>query len=101
MQANSFVDVVKRKCCKFFKKNKKNLQKNEKKAKIDLCHGGSMRSFGFKLPDFFMEYGPIAAQSIEAAKGIIRKKLGIRRLPPGFLVWDLSKRPLTRWRVSQ
>ena len=59
-----------------------------------------MRSYGFKLPDFFMEYGPITAQSVDAAKAIIRKKLGVNRLPPGFRIWDLSERPLVRWRVS-
>jgi len=59
-----------------------------------------MRSYGFKLPDFFMEYGPITAQSVEAAKSAIRQRLGLKRLPPGFMVWDLSERPLSRWRVS-
>jgi hypothetical protein len=59
-----------------------------------------MRSFGFKLPDFFKEYGPISAKNIEAAKASIRKQLGLRRLPPGIKVWDLSERPITRWRVS-
>jgi hypothetical protein len=59
-----------------------------------------MHSYGFKLPDFFMEYGPITAQSIEAAKTVIRKKLGIKRLPSGFMIWDLTERPLVRWRVG-
>jgi len=59
-----------------------------------------MHSYGFKLPDFFMEYGPITARSVEAAKSVIRKKLGLKRLPCGFMIWDLSDRPLARWRVS-
>ncbi|MCL1892669.1 MAG: hypothetical protein FWG02_00345 [Holophagaceae bacterium] len=59
-----------------------------------------MHSYGFKLPDFFLEYGPIVAQNIEVAKKIIRKNLGIKRLPHGFCIWDLSERPLMRWRVS-
>jgi len=59
-----------------------------------------MHSYGFKLPDYFMEYGPITAQSLDAAKAIVRKKLGLRRLPPGFRIWNLAERPLTRWRVS-
>ncbi|MCL1894830.1 MAG: hypothetical protein FWG02_11490 [Holophagaceae bacterium] len=58
-----------------------------------------MHSYGFKLPDFFKEYGPIAAQSIEAAKVIIRERLGLKRLPQGFSIWDLSERPLERWRI--
>ncbi|MDR2697621.1 MAG: hypothetical protein LBB40_04010, partial [Holophagales bacterium] len=59
-----------------------------------------MRSYGFKLPDFFMEYGPISARSVEMAKSVIREKLGLKRLPSGFMIWDLSERPLERWRVS-
>jgi hypothetical protein len=59
-----------------------------------------MHSYGFKLPGFFMEYGPISAQSIEMAKVVIREKLGIKRLPSGFKIWDLSERPLVRWRIS-
>ena len=59
-----------------------------------------MRSYGFKLPDFFMEYGPVSAHSIDAAKTLIRKKLGVRRLPHGIKVWDLAERPLARWRIS-
>jgi hypothetical protein len=58
-----------------------------------------MQSFGYKFPDFFMEYGPVSAPCIDTARGLIRKKLGLRRLPPGFKVWDLSERPLKIWRV--
>jgi hypothetical protein len=59
-----------------------------------------VHSYGFKLPDFFMEYGPITAQSIDAAREAVRKQLGLSRLPPGFKIWDLAERPLARWRVS-
>jgi len=58
-----------------------------------------LRSYGFKLPDFFMEYGPVAASSLDEARAIVRKRLGVRRLPPGIKIWDLSERPLTHWRV--
>ncbi|GLH67744.1 hypothetical protein [Geothrix edaphica] len=47
-----------------------------------------------------MEYGPVEAESLEAAKAQIRKRLGVSRLPLGFQVWDLAERPLTRWRVA-
>jgi len=59
------------------------------------------RSFGYKLPGYFMEYGPIEACSEAAAKGVIRQRLGVSRLPSGLLVWDLAERPLARWRVAQ
>jgi len=58
-----------------------------------------MHSYGFKLPDFFLEYGPIVAKDIDEAKAIIRKKLGFRRLPRGIKVWDLAERPIVRWRA--
>jgi hypothetical protein len=48
-----------------------------------------------------MEYGPVTADSLEAAKAQIRQRLGVGRLPHGFRVWDLSERPLTRWRIDQ
>lgn len=47
-----------------------------------------------------MEYGPIEAETLDAAKAQIRRRLGVSRLPLGFQVWDLSERPLTRWRVA-
>jgi len=59
-----------------------------------------VKSFGYKLPGYFMEYGPIEAYSETEAKGLIRRKLGVSRLPWGLQVWDLSTRPLARWRVA-
>jgi len=58
------------------------------------------RRFGYKLSDYFMEYGPIEADSLEAAKAQIRKRLCVSRLPQGVQIWDLSERPLARWRVD-
>ncbi|MBI1751608.1 MAG: hypothetical protein HY014_16635 [Acidobacteria bacterium] len=60
----------------------------------------SPRSFGYKLSDYFMEYGPIEAPSLDAAKAQIRRRLGVNRLPLGLQVWDLAERPLTRWRID-
>ena len=37
------------------------------------------RSFGYKFPDFFMEYGPIEAPDLEGAKTLVRKRLGVSR----------------------
>jgi hypothetical protein len=59
------------------------------------------KSFGYKLPGYFMEYGPIQATNEESARLAIRKRLGVSRLPWGVQVWDLSVRPLARWRVDQ
>jgi len=47
-----------------------------------------------------MEYGPIEADSLEAAKSAIRQRLGVRRLPLGVQIWDLAERPLARWRID-
>lgn len=58
-----------------------------------------MRAFGYKLPNYFMEYGPIQAASADEAKAEIRRRLGVRRLPWGLQVWDISERPLAQWRV--
>lgn len=58
------------------------------------------KSFGYKFQDYFMEYGPVEAGSLEAAKAQIRKRLGVNRLPLGLQVWDLAEHPLTRWRVD-
>ena len=58
------------------------------------------RSFGYKFSGYFMEYGPLEAENLDAAKAQIRKRLGVSRLPLGFQVWDLAERPLTRWRVA-
>jgi len=60
----------------------------------------SFRSFGYKFSGYFMEYGPLEAENLEAARAQIRKRLGVSRLPLGFQVWDLAERPLTRWRVA-
>jgi hypothetical protein len=48
-----------------------------------------------------MEYGPVAADSIESAKAEIRRRLRSARLPRGVRVWDLSERPLKRWVVNE
>ena len=58
------------------------------------------RSFGYKFSGYFMEYGPVAADSLETAKVEIRQRLGVNRLPLGFQIWDLAERPLARWRVD-
>ena len=58
------------------------------------------RRFGYKFSGYFMEYGPVEAESPDAAKAEIRRRLGVGRLPLGFQIWDLSERPLTRWRVD-
>jgi hypothetical protein len=58
------------------------------------------RTFGYKLSGFFLEYGPIEADSLDAAKAQIRQRLGVSRLPLVVQVWDLAERPLTRWRVD-
>ncbi len=60
-----------------------------------------LKSFGYKLPGYFMEYGPVYAQDAEAAKALIRQRLNVKRLPWGLQVWDLEQRPLARWRVAQ
>lgn len=57
------------------------------------------KSYGYKLPDYFMEYGPVLASNEENARAQIRQRLGVNRLPWGIQIWDLSKRPLARWRV--
>jgi hypothetical protein len=59
-----------------------------------------IKSFGYKFSAYFMEYGPLEAESLEAAKAQIRQRLGVTRLPLGLQVWDLAERPLTRWRVA-
>ena len=58
------------------------------------------RSFGYKFSGYFMEYGPIEADTLDAARAQIRRRLGVSRLPLGFQIWDLAERPLTRWRVE-
>ncbi len=58
------------------------------------------RRFGYKFSGYFMEYGPIEADSLDAAKAEIRQRLSVTRLPLGLQVWDLAERPLARWRVA-
>jgi len=60
----------------------------------------TIRSFGYKLSGYFMEYGPIEADNLETAKAALRQRLGVSRLPLGIQIWDLAERPLTRWRVD-
>ena len=81
------------------------LDKDEKKAnllgnRMESPMRTPLRTFGYKFSGYFMEYGPVEASSLEAAKAQIRKRLGVSRLPLGFQVWDLAERPLTRWRVA-
>jgi hypothetical protein len=59
-----------------------------------------MRTFGYKFSGYFMEYGPLEADTLDAAKAQIRQRLSVTRLPLGLQVWDLAERPLTRWRVD-
>lgn len=58
-----------------------------------------LKSFGYKLPGYFMEYGPISAPTEAQAKAAIRSKLGVRKLPWGLQIWDLAERPLAQWRI--
>ena len=60
----------------------------------------SSRSFGYKFSGYFMEYGPVEADSLDGAKAEIRRRLGVSRLPLGSQIWDLAERPLARWRVD-
>lgn len=60
-----------------------------------------LKSFGYKLPGYFMEYGPIYARSEGEARSLIRQRLNTKRLPWGLQIWDLEKRPLVRWRAAQ
>lgn len=59
-----------------------------------------LHGFGYKFSGYFMEYGPIEAPNLDAAKAEIRHRLGLSRLPRDFQVWDLNERPLTRWRID-
>jgi hypothetical protein len=59
-----------------------------------------MHAFGYKLPGYFMEYGPVQAATETEARACIRQRLGLRRLPWGLEIWDLAERPLARWRVA-
>ena len=59
------------------------------------------KSFGYKLPGFFMEYGPILAESEEGARAEIRRRMGVKRLPWGLQIWDVKARPIAQWRIDQ
>ena len=54
-----------------------------------------LHRFGYKFSGYFMEYGPIEADNLEAAKAEIRQRLSVR-----LQIWDLAERPLARWRVD-
>jgi hypothetical protein len=60
-----------------------------------------MQQFGYKFGGYFMEYGPVEAADLEAARLAIRNRLNVTRLPKGMAIWDLSERPLARWKVAQ
>lgn len=60
-----------------------------------------MSQYGYRHAGFVIEHGPIQAASMTDAKAIIRKKLGVKRLPWGLQVWDLATRPLAVYRVVQ
>lgn len=60
-----------------------------------------IKSFGYKLPGYFMEYGPVRALSENEARELVRERLGVRRLPAGIQVWDLAQRPLAKWKVAE
>ena len=60
-----------------------------------------MRAFGYRLPGYFVEYGPVYAEGETQARALIRQRLGVKRLPWGLAVWDLATRPLARWRVDR
>jgi hypothetical protein len=60
-----------------------------------------LKSFGYKIPGYFMEYGPVPARDEDEAKGLIRQRMGVKRLPWGLQVWDLAERPLAKWRVAE
>ena len=60
-----------------------------------------LKSFGYKLPGYFMEYGPVHARNEAEAREFIRRRLNVKRLPWGLQVWDTEQRPIARWRVSQ
>ncbi|HNX95698.1 MAG TPA: hypothetical protein PKL14_11105, partial [Holophaga sp.] len=57
-------------------------------------------AFGYKLPGYFMEYGPIHARDEAEARTVIRQRIGVKRLPMGLRVWNLAERPLRRWQVA-
>jgi hypothetical protein len=60
-----------------------------------------MHQWAWREPGYFMHYGPVTAPNLDAAKAEIRMRLGVSRLPRGIKVWDLSERPMERWRVME
>lgn len=60
-----------------------------------------MRQYGYKFAGYFMEYGPVEAPDPEEARLRVRARLNVARLPKGLQIWDLSDRPLARWKVAQ
>jgi len=36
-----------------------------------------LRSFGYKFSGYYMEYGPVEADSLDTAKAQIRRRLGV------------------------
>lgn len=60
-----------------------------------------MRAYGYKLPGYFVEYGPVYAKDETQARALVRQRLGVKRLPWGLILWDLASRPLTHWRVDR
>ncbi|MDP2877762.1 MAG: hypothetical protein Q8O00_16350 [Holophaga sp.] len=60
-----------------------------------------LKSFGYKLPGYFMEYGPVLATDEDAARRLIRQRLNAKRLPWGLQIWDLAARPLAKWKVAE
>jgi len=89
------------------------LAQRDKKAKIDserssipevqapIAESAMLKSYGYKLPGYFMEYGPVHARNEDEARNLIRQRLNTKRLPWGLQVWDLEERPLAKWRVAQ
>lgn len=60
-----------------------------------------MRRYGYKFAGYFMEYGPVEAADLEAARAQVRARLNVARLPRGLEIWDLAERPLARWRIAE
>lgn len=58
-----------------------------------------MAFYGYKHSGFIVEHGPVEAPSLGEAKAIIRRRLGVARLPWGFQVWDLTCRPLKTFKA--
>lgn len=59
-----------------------------------------MKTWGWKYADYMMTYA-VKADTETAAREAIRKRLGVRRLPPGLKVWDASVKPIPVWVVRE